>query len=61
MFFLSLASPLFSQRMEIEDVRRVVAQAVQEAQAISPTENRVIAVTDREGHVLAVWSVKGAV
>lgn len=60
MFFLSLASPLFSQRMEIEDVRRVVAQAVQEAQAISPTENRVIAVTDREGHVLAVWNVKGA-
>lgn len=46
--------------MEIEDVRQVLAQAVQEAQAISPADNRVIAVTDREGHVLAVWDVNGA-
>ena len=45
--------------MEIEDVRQALAQAVQEAQAISPADNRVIAITDREGHVLAVWDVNG--
>jgi uncharacterized protein GlcG (DUF336 family) len=53
-------SPLFAQRMEIEDVRQVLAQAVQEAKAISPADNRLIAVTDREGHVLAVWDANGA-
>ncbi len=47
--------------MEVADVRQVLAQAVQEAQAISPVDNRLIAVTDREGHVLAVWDVNGAV
>lgn len=60
LFLLAPVSPLFAQRMEIEDVRQVLAQAVQEAQAISPADNRVIAVTDREGHVLAVWDVNGA-
>jgi uncharacterized protein GlcG (DUF336 family) len=60
LFLLAPASPLFAQRMEIEDVRQVLAQAVQEAQAVSPADNRVIAVTDREGHVLAVWDVNGA-
>jgi uncharacterized protein GlcG (DUF336 family) len=57
---LAPVAPLFAQRMEVEDVRRVLAQAVQEAQVLSPLENRVIAVTDREGHVLAVWDVNGA-
>ena len=61
LFLLAPVSPLLAQRMEIADVRRVLAQAVQEAQAISPAENRMIAVTDREGHVLAVWDVNGAV
>lgn len=60
-FLLAPVAPLFAQRMEVEDVRRVLAQAVQEAQVLSPLENRVIAVTDREGHVLAVWDVNGAV
>jgi uncharacterized protein GlcG (DUF336 family) len=59
-FFLAPVSPLLAQRMEIEDVRRVLAQAVQQAQVVSPADNRVIAVTDREGHVLAVWDVNGA-
>lgn len=59
LFLLAPVSPLIAQRMEIEDVRQVLAQAVQEAQAISPADNRVIAVTDREGHVLAVWDVNG--
>jgi uncharacterized protein GlcG (DUF336 family) len=60
LFLLAPVSPLFAQRMEIEDVRQVLAQAVQEAKAVSPADNRVIAVTDREGHVLAVWDVNGA-
>lgn len=53
-------SGLAAQGMDLADVRRVLAQAVQEAQAISPAANRLIAVTDREGHVLAVWDVNGA-
>ena len=60
LLFLASVSPLLAQRMEIGDVRQVLAQAVQEAQVISPADNRVIAVTDREGHVLAVWDVNGA-
>ena len=46
--------------MEVEDVRTVLAQAVQNALVSSPTENRIIAVTDREGYVLGVWDVNGA-
>lgn len=45
--------------MELADVQQVVAQAVQDAMAVSPADNRVIAITDREGHVLAVWDVNG--
>ncbi len=58
--FLASVSPLFAQRMEISEVRQALAQAVQEALVVSPAENRVIAVVDREGHVLAVWDVNGA-
>jgi uncharacterized protein GlcG (DUF336 family) len=39
------------------DVQRVINQAVTRAVKISP--NSVIAVTDREGYVLAVWVVRG--
>jgi uncharacterized protein GlcG (DUF336 family) len=39
------------------DVQTVVNQAVTRALQISP--NSVIAVTDREGNVLAVWNVRG--
>src|SRR3954453_16049574 len=39
------------------DVQTIVNQAVTRAVQISP--NSVIAVTDREGDVLAVWSVNG--
>ncbi len=46
--------------MELADVHTVLAQAVQESLAASPAANRIIAVTDREGHVLAVWDVNGA-
>ncbi|MEP2775689.1 MAG: heme-binding protein [Luteolibacter sp.] len=43
--------------MTLSDVRTVVAQAVQEAKIVSP--DRVVAVVDREGFVLAVWDVNG--
>src|ERR1044071_3195570 len=39
------------------DVQKVIGQAVTRAVSISP--NSVIAVTDREGYVLGVWSVSG--
>lgn len=58
--FLMSVSPLLAQRMEIGDVRAVLAQAVQASLAVSPGQNRIIAVVDREGHVLAVWDVNGA-
>lgn len=53
-------SQLSAQRMEIADVRTVLAQAVQASLLASPLGNRIIAVVDREGHVLAVWDVNGA-
>ncbi len=59
LFLLALTSPLFAQRMELDEVRAVLAQAVQEALVVSPADNRIIAVVDREGHVLAVWDVNG--
>lgn len=46
--------------MELVDVRAVLAQAVQDALVVSPAGNRIIAVVDREGHVLGVWDVNGA-
>ena len=45
-------------QLTIADVRQVIAQAASRAQSLSP--NSVIAVTDREGYVLGVWSVSGA-
>ncbi|HEY6167349.1 MAG TPA: heme-binding protein [Verrucomicrobiae bacterium] len=51
---LSLASRLNAQ-LTLADVQTVIAQAVTRATAIST--NSVIAVTDREGWVLGVWSV----
>jgi len=58
LFFASI-SPVLSQRLEVEDVRAVLAQAVREALVSSPGENRIIAVVDREAHVLGVWDVNG--
>src|SRR5947207_4167332 len=45
-------------QLTLADVQQVIAQASSRAQIISP--NSVIAVTDREGYVLGVWSVNGA-
>ena len=39
------------------DVRQIITQAASRAAQISP--DSVIAVTDREGFVLAVWNVRG--
>lgn len=51
-----LATPAFAQ-LTVADVTKIVNQAITRARAISP--NSVIAVTDREGNVLAVWVVRG--
>lgn len=59
-FLLVSISMSFAQRMEIDDVRTVLAQAVQESLIVSPDRNRLIAVVDREGYVLAVWDVDGS-
>ena len=45
-------------QLTLADVQQVIAQAASRAQIISP--NSVVAVTDREGYVLGVWSVNGA-
>jgi len=60
LLLLASVSPLLAQRMELADVRQVLAQGVQEAQNLSLGATRVIAITDREGYVLAVWDVNGA-
>ena len=45
-------------QLTLTDVQQVISQAASRAQSISP--NSIIAVTDREGYVLGVWSVSGA-
>ena len=45
-------------QMTSAEVARVITQAVSRAQQITP--NAVIAVVDREGFILGVWSVNGA-
>src|ERR1051325_5338903 len=58
-FVLALFGSCFSAGAQLTpaDVQRVINQAVTRATQISP--NSVIAVTDREGFVLAVWVVRG--
>ena len=53
---LSTASSAFAQLTAV-DVQTIINRAVTRAVKISP--NSVIAVTDREGFVLAVWVVRG--
>ncbi|CAN5816892.1 hypothetical protein BH20VER1_BH20VER1_23520 [soil metagenome] len=53
---LALAAPAQAQLTEA-DVTKVIRQGVTRATVISP--NSVIAVVDREGYVLTVWSVNG--
>jgi uncharacterized protein GlcG (DUF336 family) len=59
-FFLLPFTSLWAQQMTLSEVETVLAQAVQESLAtpgISPDDDRVIAVVDREGRALAVWLV----
>jgi len=51
------ASWVAGQGMSKLDVQTVVAQAVKDSLTFSP--NRLVAVVDREGFVLAVWDVNG--
>ena len=53
----TLLAPAAFGQLTAADVQRVINQAVTRAVKISP--NSVIAVTDREGFVLAVWVVRG--
>src|ERR1043165_6785948 len=54
---LVLAGNPASGQLTVADVTKIVNQAITRARVISP--NSVIAVTDREGNVLAVWVVRG--
>src|ERR1700720_4216978 len=53
---IAFASSALAQ-LTVADVTKIINQAVTRAVKISP--NSVIAVTDREGDVLAVWVVRG--
>ncbi len=53
---LLLALPARAQ-MTLAEVTTVLAQAVSRAAVVAP--NAVVAVVDREGFVLGVWSVNG--
>jgi uncharacterized protein GlcG (DUF336 family) len=56
---LLLQGPLrLPAQLSLSDVQQVIAQAATRAHRIST--NSIIAVTDREGYVLGVWTVHGA-
>ncbi len=55
LFFALLTQAVFGSDMTSSEVSRVIAQAISRAQQIAP--QAVIAVVDREGFVLGVWSV----
>ncbi len=55
--FFRLAAPLVLSPLTAADVQTIINHAVTRAVTVSP--NSVIAVTDREGDVLAVWVVRG--
>lgn len=57
LFLIASAPTVLGQTMTLSDVQTVMAQAVQEAKISAP--NSIIAIVDREGHVLAVWDVNG--
>src|SRR3979490_2740603 len=56
---ISLVSSAFAQQLTAVDVQTVISRAVTRAAQISP--NSLIAVVDREGFVLGVWSVNGTI
>ena len=56
-FALLLSALTARAQLSLADVNLILAQAVARASVVST--NSVIAVTDREGFVLGVWSVRG--
>jgi len=54
---ISLVSSAFAQQLTTVDAQTVINRAVTRALQISP--NSVIAVVDREGFVLGVWTIRG--
>ena len=54
---LFFAPALARAQLTLGDVQRIMAQAISRAEQTRP--NALIAVTDREGFVLGVWSVNG--
>src|SRR5436309_5538638 len=55
---LRLAHPaLAGELLDLEEVERIFAQALSRAREVSP--NSVVSVTDREGNVLGVCTLKG--
>jgi uncharacterized protein GlcG (DUF336 family) len=55
--FCAFAAPAANTRMTSNEVARVIEQAISRARRIEP--HAVIAVVDREGFILGVWSVDG--
>ena len=55
---LSSVSFGFDSRLSLDDVQKIMAQAVTRASQIS--KKGVIAIIDREGYVLGIWDVNGA-
>lgn len=55
--FFAFTSAQAQEQLTLADVQRIFSQSVSKARDISP--RAVIAVTDREGFVLGVWSVSG--
>ncbi len=56
--FMAFSLPAAAQNLTVADVNRIIAQAVQEANARA--RPATIAVTDRVGNVLAVYQMAGA-
>jgi uncharacterized protein GlcG (DUF336 family) len=56
--FCGLVFSASAQQLTFSDVQTVIAQAVTRAAQVSP--HSVIAVVDREGFVLGIWSVDGS-
>ena len=52
-------SPLAQSALTVADVQTIIAQT--STRALVLNSNSVVAVTDREGYVLGVWSVNGSV
>ncbi len=60
LFFAVLSTQMASAQLTLPDVQKIISQAVTRATVLTGSQlktNAVVAVTDREGWVLGVWSV----